>query len=116
MLFLSIVLGEVLLPKLPYVLVDLLQVIFIQSIEGTEINQYPFEFNIVLQITILEIREAITISKITKHLIDVAIINRIIERLVVTAILCGKRVKILHCITDSYILDISNQGNITCLR
>lgn len=83
MLFLSIVLGEVLLPKLPYVLVDLLQVIFIQAIEGTEINQYPFEFNIVLQITILEIREAITISKITKHLIDVAIINRIIERLVV---------------------------------
>ena len=76
-------------------------------------DQDIFEFAVIFQVSILKIREIITISKIAKNLIDIAIINWILSRIVMATIFCGKGVKILQCLTDCYILDISNQGNIT---
>ena len=109
-----LILGEVILSKLPEVLVDLFKVIVFQVIILTEIQQYPFEMNIVLQFTVRELRESVPIPEISKHLVYIAVIDRIVHCIMMTAVLCSEGIIIDGLSVDRDRLDVINERYISC--
>lgn len=107
---------QVSLPKLPQVFVNLLEIVFLQPIEGAEGQQGIVEPLVILKVAPTEVGEMILLHKAIEDLVNVAVINGERQRVVVAAILGGERVEVLFSILDGYFLDGPNQGKVPGLE
>ena len=57
----------------------------------------------------------ISISEVNKYIINITIINWIIIRVMMTAILCGKRIEVFNLSSNFYTFYIINKRYVTSL-
>ena len=87
---LSVILGQILLPKLPQVFVDLLEVVLLKPIEGSEGEEDIIELLVVLEIAPLELCEMILPHETIENLIHIAVIDGEGQGVMMVAVLGGK--------------------------
>ena len=103
----SVLLGKVVLARLPEIFVDLFQGEIFQSIEPAKLHQHGMVCRIVLEVVLFEFEEFVHSLEVHEHFFDKAIIDRIVIREMMAAILCGKRIKV-----NGFLAVYLNEGNI----